>query len=232
MLPPDDPSPLPRAGGTRRPWLLRLLRSRPRLITALIAIPLIYIALPGNHAVSTRLLVAWDTSMLFYLVSMAHLLLHIRVADVPVQVARQDVGQRTLLILAVVAALASFLTIAVEIRSIRHADGLGQALRVGLILMTLLLSWCFVQSMFALHYAHLYFMRHGGHGLVFPGAETHPDFGDFLYFSFTIGAAYATSDVNITRSALRRLVLVHTILSFLFSTLILGLSVNVGASLL
>ena len=66
----------------------------------------------------------------------------------------------------------------------------------------------------------------------FPGVETHPNFGDFLYFSATIGAAFATSDVSVTQSTLRRLVLAHTVLSFLFNTLILGLSVNVGASLL
>ncbi|OYU47413.1 MAG: hypothetical protein CFE31_16705 [Rhizobiales bacterium PAR1] len=222
----------PRPTGLARWSPMRLIRSRPRLVIALVAMPLIYVAIPASHAASTRLLVAWDAGMAFYLIAMVNLMFRVPVAEVPSHVARQDVGQKALLILAIIAALASFLTIAVEIRAIRHVEGFDQALRVGLILITLLLSWCFVQSMFALHYAHLYFMRHGGNGLVFPGVETHPDFGDFLYFSATIGAAFATSDVSITQSGLRRLVLAHTVLSFLFNTLILGLSVNVGASLL
>ena len=70
----------------------------------------------------------------------------------------------------------------------------------------------------------------GGSGLQFPGGGD-PDYWDFLYFSFTIGAAVQTSDVAITTPRMRRLVLGHTVVSFLFNTTILAIAVNVGASL-
>jgi uncharacterized membrane protein len=101
-----------------------------------------------------------------------------------------------------------------------------------LVLSTILLSWCFVQVIFALHYAHHYFIKADRKGLAFPGGERQPDYADFLYFSFTIGSAFATSDVSITTPGLRRTVTLHTILSFFFNTFILGLWVNIGAGLL
>ena len=68
-------------------------------------------------------------------------------------------------------------------------------------------------------------------GLAFPHEDA-PDYGDFLYFSFTIGAASQTSDVTILSRRMRRLVLAHTILAFLFNTTILALAINVGAGLI
>jgi uncharacterized membrane protein len=67
--------------------------------------------------------------------------------------------------------------------------------------------------------------------LIFPGPDREPDYWDFLYFSVTIGAAAATSDVEIADHHVRRLVLAHTILAFLFNTTVLALAINVGASL-
>ena len=86
--------------------------------------------------------------------------------------------------------------------------------------------------MFALHYAHdFYAGEEDRRGLAFPGEER-PDYWDFLYFSFNLGAASQTSDVQIEARRMRRFVLAHTILSFLFNTTVLALAINVGASLL
>jgi uncharacterized membrane protein len=70
-----------------------------------------------------------------------------------------------------------------------------------------------------------------GRGLAFPGSSGRPDYWDFAYFSFTIGAAMQTSDVGVTTRDMRRVVLAQTVFAFLFNTTVLALAVNVGASL-
>jgi uncharacterized membrane protein len=91
--------------------------------------------------------------------------------------------------------------------------------------------------MFALHYAHVYYKacdprdsaKHMG-GLQFPNEER-PDYLDFMYFAFTISMASQTSDVVVTARPLRRLVLLHAIVSFFFYSVILATTVNTVASL-
>ncbi len=212
--------------------VLNLLRSRPRLFMAFAAVPILYLVMPAEVSRSTRLLLAWNSALIFYLSAIGAMMLRSDAETVSRRAAEQDVGQHLILALSVFAALLSFGAIAVEVRAIRHADVVGQSLRVGLILLTILLSWCFVQTIFALRYAHLYHRGPDGRGLAFPGRQREPDYLDFLYFAFTIGAAFATSDVDVTEPDMRRVVLLHTVISFLFNSLILGLSVNIGASLL
>lgn len=224
-------------GGTkpaRRGWApLRVVMSRPRYFSSLVLMALVFALIPPTATgLSTRLLLGWNAGLLFFVLSMFLFMYRCHGAEVPRLAAEQDVGQRFILLLTVGAAIAAFLTIAVEIRAVRHAQGLEQLLRVGLIVSTILLSWCFVQVIFALHYAHHYFVRADRKGLAFPGPERQPDYGDFLYFAFTVGSAFATSDVNITTPGLRRTVTLHTVLSFFFNTFILGLWVNIGAGLL
>lgn len=66
----------------------------------------------------------------------------------------------------------------------------------------------------------------------FPGDDGPPDYGDFLYFSITLAATAQTSDVAISSRAMRRLVLVQTLLAFAFNTGVLALAINILAGLL
>ena len=91
------------------------------------------------------------------------------------------------------------------------------------------------QFVFALHYAHEYYRPEdpasdARGGLEFPGCPK-PDYWDFLYFATSIGATSQTSDVAIRSRALRRLVMLHAVVSFVFNTMILALTVNLAASL-
>jgi uncharacterized membrane protein len=102
---------------------------------------------------------------------------------------------------------------------------------------TVLSSWILIHTIFALHYAHAFYREcdddpesGNGSGLMFPGEE-HPDYVDFAYFSFVIGMTFQVSDVQITSSRIRRLALVHGLLSFCFNTVILALAINIGSSL-
>jgi uncharacterized membrane protein len=98
---------------------------------------------------------------------------------------------------------------------------------------TILLSWSFIQVMFAFHYAHEFYAEHRGAagGLGFPGKEA-PDYWDFLYFAFVIGMTEQVSDVTVRSKLMRRTVLAHGLLSFVFNFALLALTVNLAASAL
>lgn len=114
---------------------------------------------------------------------------------------------------------------------LRAGQGAGVA---GLVLpgLALALAWAFMNTMFALHYAHRYYGDGGGQqslgGLDFPGDED-PDYWDFLYFSVVLGMTFQVSDVQITSRRLRRVALIHGFVAFVFNVVILALSVNVIA---
>jgi uncharacterized membrane protein len=97
-----------------------------------------------------------------------------------------------------------------------------------LIVGTLALAWFFANTVFALHYAHLYYLpgKEGDRGgLRIPDTRT-PDYWDFIYFSFTLGMTFQTSDVAVTGSHIRKVVLGHTMVAFLFNIGVLAFVVN------
>ena len=96
---------------------------------------------------------------------------------------------------------------------------------------TIVLSWVFIHTIFALHYAHDYYGEHGNKqsGLNFPGDDT-PDYWDFVYFSLVIGMTAQVSDVAVASKLIRRTVTAHGIVSFFFNVALLALMVNVAAS--
>ncbi len=96
---------------------------------------------------------------------------------------------------------------------------------------TIALSWAAVHTTFALHYAHDYY-RHPPGGLQFPSGdkEDHADYWDFVYFSFVIGMTAQVSDVGITDKTIRRTATAHGIVSFIYNTALLALTVNIAAS--
>ena len=121
------------------------------------------------------------------------------------------------------------------------AKGLGRkALTEHLLLAatTVVSSWCLIHTVFAMHYAHGYYHDEdegpgfsSAGGLEFPN-EKEPDFLDFAYFSFVIGMTCQVSDVQVSSKGMRRLALLHGLLSFLFNTVILALSINLASGLL
>ncbi|WP_282949336.1 MULTISPECIES: DUF1345 domain-containing protein [unclassified Sphingopyxis] len=97
-----------------------------------------------------------------------------------------------------------------------------------LIVATLLLAWLFANMVFTLHYAHLYYLQEGGRdrgGLEVPGVKE-PGYWDFLYFSFTLGMTFQTSDVTISGAHMRRVALGHCMAAFVFNMGILAFTVN------
>src|SRR3954471_9323043 len=179
------------------PRLIRSARLRPRLVTAITLAGLLYAFLPQNERLTSRILFSWDSGVLLYLALAGAMMLRSTVAQMRVRAEEEDEGAGAVLVLTLGAAVASLAAIAVELSGIHSAMGREQAIRLALAALTILCSWFFLNLMFAVHYAHDYYGDSGKRGgLVFPG-EDQPDYLDFLYFSFTIGAAAQTSDVTI-----------------------------------
>ncbi len=105
------------------------------------------------------------------------------------------------------------------------------ALSVGLAVATIVLSWALTHMVFSHHYAYRYYDEDGGGGLAFPG-KGEPDQWDFLYFSLVIGMTSQVSDVGVTSPSIRRMVMIHGVVSFVFNTTIIALTVNIASSVL
>ncbi len=148
----------------------------------------------------------------------------------------QDEPSAVLLMLMVLATMACVAAITLLMQQSRDLDGLARGLHVGLAVVALVTSWLFIQTVFAFHYAHLYYFEEkqkepDGPGLEFPGGLA-PDYFDFLYYSHVVGMTSQVSDVQVTSREMRRLTLFHGVLSFAFNMLIVALSINVVAGLL
>ncbi|NIX75595.1 DUF1345 domain-containing protein [Microvirga terricola] len=205
---------------------------RPRLLGSTIAALMVFAALPQMLLTSTRVLIAWDAGIVIYLVLAASMAAHSSIGKMQKRASIEDEGAVVVLILTMTAAIASLVAIMVELYGI-HDDKSGwQAFRLAVAAFTILCSWFFMHTIFAIHYAHEYYGDAGERqGLNFPH-HSKPDYWDFMYFAVNLGAAAQTSDVMIVTKRMRRLALAHSILAFLFNTTILALAVNVGAGLL
>lgn len=219
----------------RRSVLVRsfhALTIRPRLITGMvigiIAGLISSTALKGQ----SHLLIGWDTGIGFYLVTTWAMMIRSNVHQLRVRAARHDEGEWTIILLSIAASLSSLVAIVAELMR-AHGDDPLKIWRVAAAAVTILMSWLFIHTIMAQHYAHDYYLREGnGPGLIFPDHIKEPDYWDFAYFSFTIGVAAQTADVAIATPRIRRVALAHSVLAFFFNTAILAMAINVGASLL
>jgi len=177
-----------------------------------------------------RGLVGWDIGIGLYVILAFEMMARANVHQIRRRAATQDEGAIVILVLTVATALASLLAIVPLLGT--SAVGAAQRRSIELILatITIVLSWAFIHTMFALHYAHEFYGQSGVRGLAFPGGEEEPDYWDFVYFSLVIGMTAQVSDVGITTKEIRRTVAAHGVVSFFFNAALLALTVNIAAS--
>lgn len=212
--------------------LISHLRVRPRLVTSVVIGVGAALLLPGAHDAITRGLFGWNVAVWLYLLLAGTMMLradHTRLRQVAVA---QAEAAATVLAIVILAAVISLVGIVAELMAAK-APGTPHALsHVLFALTTVAGSWLLVPVTFALTYASLYYRHAHGSGLNFPNLDDayKPDYGDFLYFSFTIAVASQTADVSISTPSMRRLVLLQAVLSFAFNTAILAFTINIAAS--
>jgi uncharacterized membrane protein len=211
----------------------RFVRSRPRLITALVAGIGAGLALPAQLSPVTRSLIGWNLTVWSYLLLMGWLMMHASHARIRTIAEQEDKGAIAVLAIMSFAAIASLAAIILELSTVKELSLSHRLIRYAFTGSTVFGSWCLVGAMFTFHYAREFYRSPAERrALCFPDNEQNPNYWDFLYFSFTIAVAAQTSDITVMTRSMRKTVLAQSILSFLFNAAILGLSINIAASLL
>ena len=209
------------------------VRAHSRLIGSAFVGLLAALFAPGTLTPVARGLLGWNVAVWLYLLLALTAMWRADHERMRRAALAQAESAGTVLSLVVLAALASLIGIVVELSAAKQTGAAHALPHLALALFTVVGSWLLLPTLFAMTYASLYYRAPHGAGLNFPSADNDfkPDYGDFLYFSFTIAVASQTADVSVSSSPLRRLVLMHAVLSFAFNTAILAFTINIAASM-
>ena len=169
---------------------------------------------------------AFDVAAVTFLLLCLPLLRTREAARIRDDAARNDANRTLLLVITGIVIAVLFLSIAAETVG-RRPEPITKVVIIG----TLIVAWLFSNTIYALHYAHLVYARQGDgcSGLDFPSTEQ-PVYWDFVYFAFTLGMTFQTSDVTITRQRIRRVVTIHCLAAFFFNIGVLAFTINVLGS--
>jgi uncharacterized membrane protein len=211
--------------------------TKPSTIGNMIAPPrflAFLVALVVGMPVAARFFGGWalgamagfDVAAILFLVSCISLLSEREAEVIREHATANDANRHTLL--ALTGIVMAVLLIAIAAETIGHNP---EPFTKTLIIGTLALAWLFSNTVYALHYAHLVYMKPqlGCSGLEFPGTPV-PVYWDFVYFAFTCGMAFATSDVQITDQHIRKIVTIHSLAAFAFNIGVLAFTINVLGS--
>ena len=212
-----------------------VLRARPRLYSSLFLCCLVIALSPTGLKLPVRFLIGWDTGISIYLVLAFIMMMRSTQHTIRQRALQQREGRWTVLAVMTLVACASLFAIGQILGGLKDMPTAQIELHLSMAGYTIVGSWIFVNTIFAQIYAHEYFgpgrHRDSPAPMEFPG-EPSPDYWDFLYFSMVIGMTCQVSDVMVKSRIIRRVVLIHSVISFFFNTVILALSVNIAASLL
>lgn len=180
----------------------------------------------------TRLLTAWNAAVALLLAVTFALLPRRSSKQLQEQYKEDDPSAPVILAVVVIAAILSIAAIVLFLSTLKQVPASQKATHVLLASMTIVASWVLVPTIYALHYADLFYSAPADRRpLLFPGTNQ-PAFWDFAYFSFTIAAACQTADVSTLGVRVRKNVIAHSAISVFFNVSILGFAVNITAALL
>lgn len=216
------------------------LRRRLRLYIALALTAVVYWFIRGHYSAAFTFMLCWisfSATLLFFLWT---IIVTNHPRDMAIVASEEDSSRMVIFLFSLVAAVASLFAIILLLQSAPGSSKSGLSSHILLAGAAVGASWILIHTLFTIRYAHMYYSfptheekkqkRHSG-GLIFPG-ETQPDFLDFAYFSFVLGMTFQVSDVQITDRSIRRLAIVHGLLSFIYNTAIVALSINVISGVL
>jgi len=215
------------------------LDAHHKLIISFAAALLIFCLSNNRISASTQFILTWtgfaliQTGLSWLTILSVHPIEMKRIAKV------QDSNRRLIFVFILAAALVCLFVVVILLRSTQHLHGLALNLHILLSIAAVISSWALVHTLFVFRYAHLYYQSASKgkstkkymEGLEFPNAAV-PDYLDFTYFSFVIGMTFQVSDVVISSKRIRNLVLLHSMVSFAFNTVIVALSINVISGLM
>jgi uncharacterized membrane protein len=172
------------------------------------------------------LMVGFDIAAGIFLLSCISILQICDPDVIEAQAERNDANRTELLALTGIVMAALLIAIAAVTSNVRP-----EPWTKAIVVLTLFLAWLFSNMVYALHYAHMAYMHpgEGSAGLEFANTKA-PVYWDFVYFAFTIGMTFQTSDVAITSDRIRRVVTVHSFAAFVFNIGVLAFTINVLGS--
>ena len=217
-------------------FLLRMMPVHRFLISLILAIIVYFFIISVHLEVIVKLMICWSVFALSYIITSCVVFFRQKPAQIRELSKREDGSRLYVISLVILTSFVSMLTVLLLMRS-QNVKATPEIIFIPVAIGSMLFSWIMVHTIFAFHYAHLYYgddtndsTKHA-EGLEFPGKEK-PDYFDFAYFSFVIGMTFQVSDVDVTSRSIRRLVLLHGLLSFGLNTFVVALTINLIAGLL
>jgi uncharacterized membrane protein len=212
--------------------------ARHRLVLGLVAGVVVFLISRGYLRFASAAIAGWNAFALVILTLDWLTILTTPLRKIRELAQQQDMSRFLIFLFVVVTACAALFAVGFLVSVKKSQTGAHFVIHLLLTLSTVIFSWMLVHTVFGLRYAHAFYgdsdqpgvHQHAG-GLIFPG-DRPPDYFDFAYFSFVVGMTCQVSDVQITSRRMRRLTLVHSILSFGFNTFILALLINTVSGLL
>jgi uncharacterized membrane protein len=175
-------------------------------------------------------LLGWDLTAALYIIRVWATVLPMSATECSEHAVREDPSLALADTVIVVAALAELASVGLILVKVASAHGGMKAFLLTVGVMSVILAWGAVHTMFSLRYARIYYTGPDG-GIDF-NEKSPPDYADFAYLAFTIGMTFQVSDTDLTSKTVRRTALRHALISYLFGAVIIGLIINVVASLL
>lgn len=203
-----------------------------RLYGSVLAGVVLFFVLPAHWPAVSRVLVAWNGGVLLFVALVYSWMPGLNARQICAKYVEEDAAAPVILIGAIIAAILSLVAIVTILSGMKEFTGVARTAHLALSALTVVTSWTLVPTMFTLHYADMFYSESADNRpLRFP-ENPQPVFWDFAYFSFTIAAACQTSDIATCGVSMRKVVLAHTLISFLFNAAILGFAINITAGLI
>jgi uncharacterized membrane protein len=218
--------------GTRHRLIRRIgpVSSSVQLVVMAVAGLLVGLPIGLLHSGVLGALIGWDVAAGIYLSVAWQTLRPLDAAQTARLAVREDPNRPLRDALLLSACLASLLAIGGVLATSRSGHGWAEQGRIGLGVVSVLLSWAVVHTVFTARYARLYYTGIDG-GIDFNQGHCPPCYSDFAYVAFTVGMTFQVSDTNLTSNEMRSTVLRHSVLSYLFGAVIIAATVNLVAGL-
>ena len=196
------------------------------LMLGIVAGVIVAFFLPWQGAV----LVGWDVAVVLYLIRVWSRVLPMSARECSADAVKEDPSRALADSIILLAAIAELASVGLILVKVANEQGGLKALLLTVGVMSVVLSWGAVHTMFTLRYARIYYTS--ANGTVDFNEKTAPQYADFAYLAFTIGMTFQVSDTDLKTKPMRWTALRHALVSYLFGAVIIGLVINVVASLL
>ena len=216
-------------------WFHRLPSIYKLIISFSVATVISACLMPVRMEGMTRVMIGWDCFSICMIIISGVIFSSMRPRQIRVLAKQEDAGRIVVFFIVLVATLGSLFGVLLLLQN-KEPWQLGKGLETFIYITGVISSWILLHTMFAYRYALLYYGEHPLDpdihtvGLQIPN-ELWPDYLDFAYFAFVIGMTFQVSDIEISSRHIRRVALVHGLLSFLFNTVIVALTINVVVDL-